>query len=99
MYAIRSYYEGAEQLRHEAHAAETTQRLAAEDTGGNAAPGATEAVQRPDTEHIVDPQTVLCHGKGPDEEGPGHTTHDQGTEWVHHIGTGAHGHQTSYNFV
>ena len=50
---------GAEQLRAEAHAAQAAERPGAEDAAGDAAPGAAQAVQRPDAEHVVDLPAVL----------------------------------------
>src|SRR3954467_1085356 len=47
------------QLRHQAHTPETAEPLRAEDARCNAAPCATQSMQRPHTEHVVDLPAVL----------------------------------------
>src|SRR5450830_1786154 len=49
----------ADQLGAQAHAAQAPQGLAAEQAGGHAAPGAAQAVQGPDTQHVIDLPFVL----------------------------------------
>ena len=46
--------QAAKQLAGNAHAAETAPQWLAEDTAGNAAPYAAQAMQRPDAQHIID---------------------------------------------
>ena len=50
---------GACELRAEADAATPAERRLAEEAGRDAAPGAAQAVQRPDAEDVVDPPAVL----------------------------------------
>ena len=61
----------ADQLRGQAHAAQAAQRLAAEDAGRDAAPGAAQAVQRPHAQHVVDLPAVLRQREHHDEDGAG----------------------------
>ncbi len=90
---------GADQLGGEAHAAQAAQGLLAEDAGGDAAPGAAQAVQRPDAQHVVDLPVVLREREHPDEQAAGDGAHHQCTKRVHHIGAGAHGHQAGQRAV
>src|SRR5690242_12025317 len=61
--------QGANQLAGQADAAQASEGVIAKDAGGNAAPGATQAMQRPHAEHVVDLPAVLRHGKELYEQG------------------------------
>ncbi len=90
---------GHDQLRHEGDAASAAQRLAAEDAGRDAAPGAAQAMQRPDAEHVVDLPAVLGEREHDHEQPAGHTTDCQRTDRVHQVGTGTHGDQAGQRAV
>ena len=90
---------GHEQLGQEGHATGATQGLQPEDAGGDAAPGAAQAVQGPDAEHVVDLPAVLGQGEHDHEKGTGNTAGDQGTKGVHQVGAGADGHQAGQGAV
>src|SRR5574344_2772554 len=85
--------QGAEQLADEADAAHAPQGFTAEDPCRNPAPGAAQAVQRPDTEHVVELGTALQPGEDQYEDGTGHAADDQGAHRMHQIGAGADGDQ------
>ncbi len=91
--------QGADQLRHEGDAAHAAEGLQAKDAGGDAAPGTAQAVQRPDTEYVIDLPLVLRQGEGPDEQAAGDEAGDQCAQRVHQIGTGAHRDQTGERAV
>lgn len=87
----RDAQSGTDQLAHEAYTAHTAQCLCPEDTGGNAAPGTAQAMQRPDAEYVVDLPAVLGDGEHRDEQAAGHAAGNERTERVHQVGTGADG--------
>ena len=90
---------GHHQLRHEGDAAGAAQGLAAEDPGGNPAPGAADAVQRPDAEHVVDLPAILGQREHDDEQRTGDGANDQRPHRVHQVGAGADGHQAGERAV
>jgi hypothetical protein len=90
---------GAGELAHEGDAAEPAQRLGAEDAGGDAAPGAAQAVQRPDAEHVVDLPAVLRQREHHDEEAAGDAADDQRAQRMHEVGAGADGDQAGQRAV
>ena len=83
----------ANQLRHEAHAAQTAQRFGAKDTGRQAAPHTAQAVQRPDTQHVINLEAVLGQDKGPDKQATSDRTGRQRAQRMHQVGAGTHRHQ------
>ncbi len=70
-------HQRADDLRGQRHPAQPAQRLHAENARGNAAPGATQAVQRPDAQHVVDLPAVLRQGEHPDKQRPGNRADHQ----------------------
>jgi hypothetical protein len=73
--------------------------FAAEDAGGDAAPGAAQAVQRPDAEHVVDLPAVLRQREHDDEEAAGNAAGDQRADRVHQVRAGADGDQAGQRAV
>jgi hypothetical protein len=71
----------------------------AEDAGGDAAPGAAQAVQRPDAEHVVDLPAVLGQVNITTNRAAGDAPDDQRTERVHQVGAGADGDQAGERAV
>src|SRR5690606_23945430 len=55
-------------LRHQRHTTHAPQTCRTENTGGNTAPGAAQAMQGPDPKHVVDLPAVLGQGERPDEQ-------------------------------
>jgi hypothetical protein len=95
----RDAHQRADQLRHEGNAAQPAQRLHAEDAGGDAAPGAAQAVQRPDAEHVVDLPAVLRQGKQVDEQAARHRAGDERAERMHQVRAGADRDESSQRAV
>ena len=85
---------GHDQLRHEGHDADAAECLLPEDAGGDTAPGAAQAMQRPDAKHIVDLPAVLRQREHHDEQATGKAANQQRAHRMHDAGTGTHGDQS-----
>ena len=72
---------------------DAAQRLRAEDAGGDAAPRAAHAVQRPDAEHVVDPPAVLREREQEHEQRARDRAGDERADRMHHVGAGADRHE------
>src|SRR6185437_16638722 len=64
----------ADELRDQTDLAQATQSAGAEDARSDSAPGATQTMQRPDAEHIVDAPAVLSQRETFDEQRTGDGT-------------------------
>lgn len=85
--------QAAQQLADQADTPHTTQHCLTKHTAGNPSPQAAQAVQRPDTEHIVDLPAVLRGSETPDEQHPCHQAGDQRTDGMHEVGACTDRHQ------
>jgi hypothetical protein len=63
--------------------------LQAEDAGGDAAPGAAQAMQRPDAEHVVDLPAVLRQREHQTNKAAGNAAGDQRAQRMHQVRAGA----------
>ena len=89
----------ADELRHEADATDAAQCFGAEDTRCDAAPRATQAVQRPHAEHVVDLPAILREGEHDDEQGTGDAADDECADGMEDIRSGADGNQSGQRAV
>ena len=90
---------GADQLADQAHAAQPTQGRLPKDAAGNATPHATQAMQRPHAQHVVDLPARLGSDEAPYEQATSDHARDQRAHRMHQVGTGADCHQPGQRTV
>ena len=90
---------GAAELRQRGDLAQPSQRLQPQNTRRDTAQRPAQAMQRPDSQDVIDLPAVLSQGEHVNEQGARAQPQHQGPARMHHIRTRAHRHQTRQGAV